>query len=297
MDGAEQVPAFRYSRRRRSASARVTAAGWLLIFVAFAAVALGALVAALASGLANREREWGTGTAVTPESQALVVAGSGEPEAAASGVAPTPTVQPTATPEGGVWWADAMMEAENGALVPPEAVQEQIVEAWEAYWANVNLPLTEFVALTEEDLVERFSATPAQAERVVQNIASKHYDKYVVTGRILVVTGERVNLRVGPGTIHETVGEARAGARLALLEENIGTDGKLWYRGWLMAEGREAWVASWLVEVKDNYWLYPHHEEREIQVHDCAADGLTCIVTTERWLCDGIKWEKLTEDE
>ncbi|GAB4445269.1 MAG: hypothetical protein Kow00120_15250 [Anaerolineae bacterium] len=337
--GEEYRPEYTYSRRQRSVARRLTPAGWLAIAVGIAAVALG--VAALASGLANREREWGTGTAVTPETQALVVAGPGEPEAAASGVAPTPTVQPTATPEGGVWWADAMTEANNGALVPPEAVQEQIVEAWEAYWANVNLPLAEFVALTEEDLVERFSATPAQAERVVQNIASKHYDKYVVTGRILVVTGERVNLRAGPGTIHETVGEARAGTRLALLEEKTGTDGKLWYRGWLMAEGREAWVASWLVEAKDNYWPYPHYEEREIQVHDCAADGLTCIVTdvmrdggaelvnlrtaerlaevydvsnypavgirvqarmiydkeSERWLCDGIEWEKLTEDE
>ena len=339
--GEEYRPEYTYSRRQRSVARRLTPAGWLAIAVGIAAVALG--VAALASSLANREREWGTGTAVTPETQALVVAGPGEPEAAASGIAPTPTVQPTATPEGRVWWADAMMEADNGALVPPEAVQEQIVEAWEAYWRVTSLPLQEIVALTEEDRVEDYATSPRFAAQAVQNVVDKHYDKLLVTGCVLVVRGARVNLRTGPGTDYEMIGEATPDTKLKLLGEGTGSDGKVWYRAWLsdIAEERKVRVASWLVEVKDNYWPYPHYEEREIQVHDCAADGLTCIVTdvmrdggaelvslrtaerlaevydvsnypaagirvqarmiydkeSERWLCDDIEWEKLTEDE
>ena len=102
MDGAQQVPAFRYSRRRRSASARVTAAGWLLIFVAFAAVALGALV--VARGVtADIQGNWGAPSAALegPASPTVTATATATrtPSRATRGTTPTlpPPVTPTPT--------------------------------------------------------------------------------------------------------------------------------------------------------------------------------------------------------
>lgn len=58
----------------------------------------------------------------------------------------------------------------------------------------------------------------------------------------LVVKGDVVNLRMGPGTGYGIVGRMARGLRLELLEARAG-----WYKVRL-ATGRTGWVAGWLVE-------------------------------------------------
>ena len=341
----EYRPTFVYSRRKRGALRRLTGAGWLAVLVAAAVVVFGA--AAVVRAVAVRAEGWGTGAAL-PTRVALAVAGAKSapalpeapeaPEVASPGAdAPTPTPAPTTTPPGGVWWADRMTTTADGALVPPVEVQEAIRAAWEMYFARLVAPPAEIIALTEIEWVERYAMTPAFAARLEQSGLRTDIEKALVTGRILTVQGDRVNLRAGPGTNYDVVGEAAAGTQMYLLEEATGNDGKTWYRAWLIDEAREVWIASWLVKVQDYGRTHPQYNRHEVVV-SCAADGLACDLTAtltdggtgyynmrtgeqgftadpaatyppegirvfarmvydterERWLCDGIDWEKLT---
>ncbi|GAB4448999.1 MAG: hypothetical protein Kow00120_19140 [Anaerolineae bacterium] len=345
----EYRPTFVYSRRKRGALRRLTPAGWLAVFVTVAVVVFG--IAGVVRSLAVRAEGWSTASTI-PTRAALAVTGAKSapalPEAPVEAASPgadahTPTPEPSPTPPGGVWWADRMTPpalsgaTADGALVPPEAVQEEIKAAWEMYFASLVAPLSEVIALTEAEWVERCAMTPAFAARLEQSGLRIDAEKALATGRILTVQSDRVNLRAGPGTNYDAVGTAAAGTQLYLLEERTGSDGKTWYRAWLIDEAREVWIASWLVQVKDNAWSYPEYRTRAF-AFDCAPDGLSCTLTVtmtdggtgyynlrtgeqgfsldssmpyppegirifarmvydterERWLCDGIGWEKLT---
>ena len=289
----EYRPTFVYSRRKRGALRRLTGAGWLAVLVAAAVVVFGA--AAVVRAVAVRAEGWGTGAAL-PTRVALAVAGAKSapalpeapeaPEVASPGAdARTPTPEPTATPPGGVWWAGQMTPARSGApadgaLVPPVEVQEAIRAAFETYWVRITLPLAEVLPTvhTVEVMTAQYAMTRPHAERVYQKEVNLHREKMLVTGRILTVQGDQVNLRAGPGTDYDVVGTAAADTTLYLLEEKTGSDGRLWYRAWLTGEAREVWIASWLVQVKDNALPYPEYRTRAF-AFDCAPDGLACTLT------------------
>ena len=340
----EYRPTFVYSRRKRGALRRLTPAGWLAVFVTAAVVVFG--IAGVVRSLAVRAEGWGTASAL-PTRSALAVTGAKSapalPEAPVEAASPgadahTPTPAPTTTPPGGVWWAEQMVEDADGALVPPAEVQGEIEKTFETYWAHLSLPLADMLpeVFTVEVMTGQYAMTQAFAERVYQNIVNEHRDKALATGRTLTVQGDRVNLRAGPGTDYDAVGTAAADTTLYLLEEKAGSDGKAWYRAWLIDDAREVWIASWLVKVKDNGWTYPQYNAREF-AFDCAPDALACTLSVtltdggtgyynlrtgerglisdpgvryppegirvearmvydegqERWLVDGISWEKL----
>jgi len=62
----------------------------------------------------------------------------------------------------------------------------------------------------------------------------------------VVVSGTKVNLRKGPGTNYQQVGEVKAGQTLSVLAEQSN-----WYKVWI-AGSNEAWIASWLVTVQNS---------------------------------------------
>lgn len=280
---SEYRPSFVHSSRRRSVVRRLTPAGWLAVVVVITVVVLGgtAMVRAFVDWTQNRE--WGTG-ATPPDVQA------GGPRSTQT-PAVTATVAATATPEGWVWWTDAMVEDEDGALVPPVEVQEEIVAAWEAYLAQEALPLEDRVKLTAEKLTDIYALSPAFAERLYDKL-SVDLSKKLLTGKLLKVSSSEVNLRDGPGTEYEIIEQASAGSQLTLLEEVIAEDQQIWYRAWFTTESREVWVASWLVEIVDNYWSQPQYEKHEIVVHDCTFDGLVCLVT-DTMRSGGTGWQNL----
>jgi hypothetical protein len=329
---SEYKPSFVYSSRKRSAVRRITPAGWLTLAVVAAVVLLGSALAVNAVKGSLERNTWGG--APQPESVAAVA-----PAKAGARATATPHVvemTETPTPEGWVWWSEHMIEGENG-LVPHQGVQQEIKLQWQIYWSHMSLPLSEIATFAAEEYAERYAMTYEFAERFLANAVP---DKRMATGKMVVVQSETVNLRDGPGTTHETIGQVNAGTRFLLLDEES-TAGQTWYLAWDMSEDREVWVASWLVETRDNAWPYPEYEEHDIVVHDCTDDGLTCFITdtmseggtgyynlvtgeqglytsdnapypptgirvqgrmvydSERmvWLCDGIDWEVLPEDE
>ena len=62
------------------------------------------------------------------------------------------------------------------------------------------------------------------------------------------VTGKAVNMRQGPGTSYEKVGQVLRGARIEVLEAS----GDGWLRVQVMATGQEGWMADWLVTAQAN---------------------------------------------
>ena len=62
------------------------------------------------------------------------------------------------------------------------------------------------------------------------------------------VTGKAVNMRQGPGTSYEKVGQVLRGARIEVLEAS----GDGWLRVQVMATGQEGWIADWLVTAQAN---------------------------------------------
>jgi hypothetical protein len=157
----------------------------------------------------------------------------------------------------------------------------------------MSMPLDELAALTAEEYAEHYAMT---YEFAANSIANTYYEERLATGKQVKVTGAAVNLRSGPGTMYDIVGQAQTSDALLLLGEGKDAGGQLWYRVWDVVGRAEVWVASWLVEVLDNYWIFPQYEEHDVVVHDCEADGLACWVT-DTMRDGGTGYRNLVTDE
>jgi hypothetical protein len=275
---SEYKPRFVYSSRKRSAVRRITPAGWLTLAVVAAVVLLGSALVVNAVKGSMESHSWGG--ASQPESVAAVAPAKAGARATATPHAIEMTATPT--PEGWVWWVDAMQQTEDNGLVPHHEVQREITIMWETYWMQMAAPPREQAALTAEEYAERYAMTYEFAEGAIANTL---FEQRLATGKQITVTGAAINLRSGPGTTHDIIGQAQTHDTLLLLDDDTDDSGQLWYRAWDIAETREVWIASWLVDVKDNHWIFPQYEQHDVVVHDCAADGLECWVTD--WMRDG----------
>jgi TolA-binding protein len=76
------------------------------------------------------------------------------------------------------------------------------------------------------------------------NKNTKETDNPSVQGKSAVVSGSTANVRTGPGTTYEKITTLVQGDPLTvMLEENS------WYKV-VLEDGREGWIANWLVQVK-----------------------------------------------
>ena len=62
----------------------------------------------------------------------------------------------------------------------------------------------------------------------------------------VIVTGNTVNVRSGPGTEHSAVGQVSLGNKLRVMDFANDTEGRTWYQVTLN-NGRTGWIAEWLV--------------------------------------------------
>ena len=110
---SDYKPTFKVSPAKRPWYQRLTPFAWAMIGVVMVVVVLGITAGVLA--LSNRpapEEPWQPDWTPTPT------------------VPPTATPSPTPTLPPSVWWADQMVEDEQGHLQPPPEVQDQV---WEAF--------------------------------------------------------------------------------------------------------------------------------------------------------------------
>lgn len=82
--------------------------------------------------------------------------------------------------------------------------------------------------------------TRAEAAVMVNSARSLRKDETVLA--YLLVTGSLVNIRSGPGTGYQVIGQVEEGDVLEAVEESNG-----WYR--VIFQGKSGWIAGWLVEV------------------------------------------------
>lgn len=69
--------------------------------------------------------------------------------------------------------------------------------------------------------------------------------------QVAVVTSNIVNIRSGPGVDNNQVGQVRLGDEFKIVGQSPDKDGRLWYQIEI-GSGQQAWIASWLVNVKND---------------------------------------------
>ncbi|HHS97578.1 MAG TPA: hypothetical protein ENK08_06710, partial [Chloroflexi bacterium] len=119
---ARYRPTFKVSPLKRPWYRRLTPLAWFTVGVGLVVVVLVVLAFCMACGSHPTTEPWSP--TLNPTSAPTPTAEPSVPPTETAVLTPTPTHAPS------VWWADQMIEDEQGHLQPPPEVQDQV---WEAF--------------------------------------------------------------------------------------------------------------------------------------------------------------------
>lgn len=102
------------------------------------------------------------------------------------------------------------------------------------------------------DSAKGLNITPVPTPTMLDSsITSNANSSILANGSTVCVSGTTVNLRSGAGTNYSVIEQVQQGDLLTVIDNCKDTDGKVWCQV-LTGNGSKAWVASWLVQAKDN---------------------------------------------
>ena len=90
------------------------------------------------------------------------------------------------------------------------------------------------------------TTTGASVNYPQNDIVSQPQDDILLQNDIVLVIGNNVNVRSGPGTEHSIVGQVNLGNELRIMNSANDTEGRIWHQVTL-SNDRIGWIAGWLV--------------------------------------------------